>query len=632
MSSVITGNILQFKITSGLPGWLAGYRPSIGSEAAELLISYSDEHCLPAYASDARYAVLFDGILQNRQDILRELGRADDITATDADVVMAAYLRWQDAIIEKLYGVFLLAVWDVQRNTLLCVRDRCGVYPLFYADTGDEFLFSTSTENLIRHPKVSSSINRSSFVDFLCHRRPLPEETFFSSVRRILPGHGVRIHNPQREFFRYFYSFPQNGVVDYITDLESSGFNETLDRAVGRCMDLGPSGIFLSGGLDSVSIASVAAVLAKRNGVPSPKAFSLGFSYPDCNEVSVQTGVAGALGLEHVLEPVDSIITGGPGLLHMALDLNSTWSQPMWNTWQPLYLHLGRKARDMGIKVIITGAGGDEWLTVSDLLTADLIRLVDIRGLNRLVRSLLRSYKLPRSSFLWHIFWKSGFRILLAEYGRAIACQIAPGQLRSWIRARLRRSTFEWVAGDPQLKQEADERVEILVEQYMQRMKPRGRYRYYSNSLAGYFVETIASMEMEQLFEAWQRMEVPILHPYFDPELIQLLLRMSPEILQKGGMEKGLVRDAVSRRFPDLKFEKQKKVTAMGYWQSILRGEGRQVWKETGGPSTLIDLGIVNGKVIGPVIDQAFESPSAFLNGKIWDLLCLEAWVRPRVD
>ncbi len=335
--------------------------------------------------------------------------------------------------------------------------------------------------------------------------------------------------------------------------------------------------------------------------------------------------------MEHVLEPVDSIITG-PGLLHMALDLNSTWSQPMWNTWQPLYLHLGRKARDMGCKVIITGAGGDEWLTVSDLLTADLIRLMDIRGLSRFVKSLLRSYRLPRRSFLWHILWKSGVRVLLTEYARSIARRIAPQQLRSLIRKRLQRSTLDWVAGDPQLKQEADERVELLVEQYMRRMKPKGRYRYYSNSLAGYFVETIASMEMEQLFEAWQRMGVPILHPYFDPELIQLLLRVSPEILQKGGMEKGLVRDAVSRRFPDLKFEKQKKVTAMGYWQSILRGEGRQVWKETGGPSTLINLGIVNGKVIGPVIEQAFESPSPFLNGKIWDLLCLEAWVRSRVD
>jgi hypothetical protein len=260
-----------------------------------------------------------------------------------------------------------------------------------------------------------------------------------------------------------------------------------------------------------------------------------------------------------------------------------------------------------------------------------LIRQLDFGGLKRLIPILLRSYRLPKTAFLWHILWKSGLRLVLADYARRLARQVAPDTLRKLIRKRLRGSTVHWVAADPELQAMANDRVEILVEEYMSRMKPRGKYPFYSNSFSNHFINTITSMEMEQHFEAGQRMGVTLVHPYFDPDLIHLLLRISPEVLQQGGMEKGIVRSAVARRFPDLSFERQKKVSALSFWQSMITTEGRDLFYQTGGPATLIQMGIVNGSVIGPVMDEAFASKSAFLNTKIWDLLVLEAWLRSRV-
>jgi len=286
----------------------------------------------------------------------------------------------------------------------------------------------------------------------------------------------------------------------------------------------------------------------------------------------------------------------------------------------------------MGCKVILTGSGGDEWLNVGDNLIADLIRLMDFRGLNRTVKIFLRSYSQPKRVLLWHFFWKAGLRLVLADYARRLARQVAPGTLRKIIRQRMRNSTLPWVASDPELRAIANDRVEILVEEYMNKMLPKEKYPFYSSFAGNHFVDTITSMVMEQHFEASRRMGSSLLFPYFDPDVINLLVRISPEVLQQGGMEKGIVRKAVAKRFPNLKFEKQKKVSAISYWQSMITTEGRDLFYGNGGVKSLIEMGIVNGNEIGAVMEQAFSSKSPFVHGKIWDLLCLETWVRSRAN
>jgi asparagine synthetase B (glutamine-hydrolysing) len=583
---------------------------------------------LPGYSTNLYCGVVFDGILQNRHTVLQDL--QEENLKSDADIVLHAYLRWGDDILQKLKGVYLLAILDKRRNSLLCVRDRCGTYPFFYARAGNEFLFSTSTENLIRHPGVSNQINRSQIVDFMAHRRPIPEETIFSSVMRILPGHALRISGDKSEVFRYWYSFPADGKADFITDLSDNSFDRELESAVERCMMLGPAGIFLSGGLDSVSIASVAADLSRRNGNSPLWGLSLGFPHPDCDETAVQKGVANKLGFKHLMVPVKDILPKD-GLLWSALELANVWSQPMWNVWQPLYLHLGRRAKELDCSVVMTGSGGDEWLNVSPQYMADLMRFLNLPGLRRLLRNMVRSYQLPRAHFLRHLIWNSGLRPLLGLYGSRLGRHLAPNSLRKSMRGRVLRNFPSWVAPDPELKREADRRTELLVEKYLTRPEPKGRYGFYSSSFVWYFIDTVVSMELEQQFEAAEKTALPVLHPYYDADLIELLLRISPEVLQQGGMEKGLVRNAVARRFPDLQFQRKKKVSALGYWQSMIHGEAPAAWKRLGGASTLINMGIVDKAVVEPVIQEGFTSDSAFKSYPVWDVLCTETWLQSRL-
>jgi len=164
---------------------------------------------LPGTAERASCRVVFDGILYNREELSDSLVGPSDPARDDADLVLRAYLRWGDDVLRRLKGLFALIVWDGARDSLLCARDPLGIYPLFYAEAGGDLLFSTSTEALVRHPGVSGSVNRAAIADFLVSRFPALDETFFEAVKRVPPGHAMRIAGASRTVYRYWDPHPR---------------------------------------------------------------------------------------------------------------------------------------------------------------------------------------------------------------------------------------------------------------------------------------------------------------------------------------------------------------------------------------------------------------------------------------
>ena len=210
---------------------------------------------LPAKAEDAFCSVIFDGVLYNRADLSD--CSSESPTENDAAIVLKAYRQWGEDLLNKIKGIFALIIHDRERDVLLAARDPLGVYPLFYASIEGEWLFSTSIEALTRHPRVSGEINRAAIADHLCHRGPDVEETFFRNVKRVPPGHVIRVGRSKQ--VRRYWELPIPGVgVDWVREDELERFDELLDQAVERCLRLGPAAIYLSGGLDSVSVAAVA--------------------------------------------------------------------------------------------------------------------------------------------------------------------------------------------------------------------------------------------------------------------------------------------------------------------------------------------------------------------------------------
>ena len=230
-----------------------------------------------------------------------------------------------------------------------------------------------------------------------------------------------------------------------------------------RCLRLGPAAIYLSGGLDSVSVAVVATQNGRRKGLPPPWALSLGFP-GEGNEEEIQRRVAADLGLPQVFMKLGDAV-GDDGWLLGALKMNSQWPTPMLNGWNPGYRRLGLEAKRQGCKVILTGGGGDEWLGVTPLLAADLIRTLNVVGLYQLWSMMQSSYTLPWYLLMRDIFWTFGARPLVSTTMRRVLWSMAPGLWRARQRQRVRRKTPNWAAPDPALKQEIDQRLESRLGQ-----------------------------------------------------------------------------------------------------------------------------------------------------------------------
>jgi len=602
------------------PAWTA----RLGGSPSRLALVTSPEGSTVQLATDGPDTVLFDGVLHDREELLRKLpGASPD--ASDAELILGVLRHFGADWLGNLRGSFALILHDAARDELRLARDPLGAHALFYAQTDEGLFASPSTNALVREPGVPGRVNRALLADNLCRRWSVPDETYYESVKRVPSGHVLRVRGDSLEARRYWDPSPPDRPVDWATDEEVDRFDDLLDQAIDRWLDFGPAGIYLSGGLDSISVAAVAGDRTRLRGIPTPLALSLAFPDPQSSEEEVQRAVAANLGLSQIMVSIDEA-TKRDGLLHSVLDLSSKRGAPVIGTWLPGYRRLGLQARSEGCKTIFTGAGGDEWLSVTFYLAADLLRSFDLAGWIRLGRIIRRSFNSSTASFARNMVWRFGLRpILRAEAVRALNAT-APGVLRSRRRKIASNAMPDWVAADDALREELLVRVE---DGWGDREWERSRSFYLQQGRLS-LDHPIVSMEMEELFENGRHIGVRMAQPYWDPDLVDLLYRIPPDVLSRGGRAKGLVRDTLARRFPDLGLERQKKVIATDYFTSVMLGEGREVWAEMGGPQALAELGVVDGARTEAAAQEMFSSGNPRAANRIWNILNLEAWVRPR--
>ncbi len=610
-----------------------GYgRWQVAGEGRSLSLYLSEEtgSALPICAKRSGIALVLDGTLYNRRDLQNELGNAlVSAGSNDAEVILAGYQRWGEDVLKQLRGAFALLIWDSSREVLLCLRDPLGTYPMFYADGRRELLVSTSVDLLIRQPHVSADVNRAALTDHLVDRYPRLEETCFGAVSRVPPGHVLRVTGEGRRSYRYWDPSP-DGKVKWLAPDEVEQFDELLDRAVSRCLSVGPAGIFLSGGLDSVSVAAVATERCRIEGLPKPWALSLIFPDPKSNEEIVQRGVAAQLGLPHVVKPFFEA-TGPKGLLGPALALSSSLSAPLMNTWLPAYYELAREGKRRGCKGILTGGGGDEWLTVSPFLGADLLRDFDFAGFYRLWQSMRRSFRRSSFALLRSLLWTFGAQPLIHPPAQRFVKKVAPWALTLRHRLSPRPAAWiapKWLAPDAALRRQFDQRRE---EEHANRKQTSDSY--YIREIRPALDHAVISWELEEMFEVYQRAGVRMLQPFWDPDLVDMLYRTPPFLLIQDGLNKGLVRGSLARRFPQLGFDRQRKIEATTFYASLIYRNASEIWQQTGGVPTLANLEIIDEGRLRPKIERLLASRKEGSKAhRIWSVLNLESWARAHVS
>lgn len=303
--------------------------------------------------------IVYNGEVYNFREIRGKLEEEGVRFASNSDteVLLKAYGRWGEDCLDKLRGMFAFAIWDAQRHRLFLARDPMGIKPLYWCTSGQYFLFASELRTLLETGLVSRRLDAAGLVNYLAFGSLYDPITLIEGISALRPGHYLVWQQGRVRDVMYWDLAP--GKEQLVTsagedtpiqrkNLEDE-MHATLDESVRMQMvsDV-PVGVFLSGGIDSSSLAGI----LTRTGA-ALNTFSIVFQEADYNEAEYARAVAEKFGTDHheILVSQRDALEAVPGALQ-AMD------QP---TIDGLNTYLiSRQTRAAGIKVALSGLGGDE--------------------------------------------------------------------------------------------------------------------------------------------------------------------------------------------------------------------------------------------------------------------------------
>jgi hypothetical protein len=181
-----------------------------------------------------------------------------------------------------------------------------------------------------------------------------------------------------------------------------------------------------------------------------------------------------------------------------------------------------------------------------------------------------------------------------------------------------------WVSPDPELRGEQRRRAEIAVTRSVSKQGFQG---FYARELRTFLDHTLPSWEAEERYQLGRCIGLHFLQPFLDPDLVAMLSRTPPQILNRGGRSKGLVRATLARRFPSLGFDRQRKMWATPFYQTLILREGPALANLAIDFPALSGLGIVDGRRAGEAFSEGLNQRNRWL-ARFFHLLNAELWVR----
>lgn len=544
--------------------------------------------------------LVWDGRLDNRDDLLVALGATAGGGATDPDLVLAAHERWGDGAVARLVGDFAFALWDGGSRTLLCARDRLGLRPLHYAWDGACLLFASDVTPLLAAMQRLPPPDDEMVVAFLLRefRDADHARSFFSGIRRLPPGHRLVVRGASAHVEPYA-AFDLEREIRYEREAAyAEHFLALFTEAVrARTRSAFPVGALLSGGLDSAAVVSVAA-RGRDPLAPAPplEAFTVfgddaaTDERPYVRAVTAAAGVKGyevavpsadpEQGLEGLIAEVASPVVG-PGAASVEV---STEAVLGW-----------------GCRVLLTGEGGDQLLDEVGYL-GDLLRTA---RLARFVRE-------TRRFAAWH---RSGF----APFARAAAALLAPPALRYGVKRLTGGAPPAWINPDLARRIGLADRLRA----------PRQGAPFRSLAQAGSHLAVagpwyVVKLEVDERCAAARRLDVR--YPFLDSRLVEFVLAVPWHRRTREGERKRLLRSAMAGIVPDLVRERRGK----GDWTDPMdRGLGA-LCRATA-PARLVNRSglmdrYVDERAAARLVAR-YAAGATGLRWEVWSLLTLDRWL-----
>ena len=311
----------------------------------------------PMVSADGQFVIVLNGEVYNYRELREKLPHPPGGWKSDSDteVILGAYARWGPDCLPNLQGMFALAIWDRQEQTLFVARDRMGVKPLYYHHSNRWFGFSSRPGALFAlQPDLSAAVDEQGMRLYLeAGYIPAPY-SFWQQVKKLKPAHYLLISASGLKEARYWdyrqiapeTSWETRPEGELLDELDELVFRSVRSRLVAHV----PVGAFLSGGIDS----SVVVAMMTRASTGPVKTFTIGFTEREYDESSEAAAIAKHLGTDHrceILHPDD--------LLALLPDYTSQYDEPFFDFSAFPTMAVSRLAR-REVTVSLSGDGGDE--------------------------------------------------------------------------------------------------------------------------------------------------------------------------------------------------------------------------------------------------------------------------------
>jgi asparagine synthase (glutamine-hydrolysing) len=312
----------------------------------------------PMYSNDGRYVIIFNGEIYNHWEVRKEIEQDYDFKSTcDTETILYSYIKYGESFLEKLNGIFALAIYDIKEKEIFLARDQMGVKPFYFYRDSHKFLFSSELKSFLPL-EIDKQISIKALANYLTFLWSPGTLTPFSGVEKLLPGHYLKFKLADFGIAKVVKYFQIPFTGEYSADNEevlADLLEQKLIAAVKRQMlaDV-PVGFFLSGGLDSSLLVAIARKI-----------------YPErsLSCFTIDTGDAGEGFTDDLpyAKRVANYLNVELNILKAEINIFRDFDKMVWHLDEPQadaaplnVLNISRFAREKGIKVLIGGTGADD--------------------------------------------------------------------------------------------------------------------------------------------------------------------------------------------------------------------------------------------------------------------------------
>ncbi len=555
----------------------------------------------PLKSSDTRLVVVADARIDNREELLRELEItvADSDTIPDSEIILESYRKWGSHCPQFLMGDFAFVVWDSEKKSAFLARDRMGIKQLYYHRDGSLLLFGSSIDPLFASSRLARTLNREGMQRYVQHLALNRDETFYEKVHRLPSSSCIEFSKDAFVLDRYW--FPEHIKIDHSISYKEAveGFGRHLREAVESCMrSCYPIGLEVSGGLDSSSIFCLVQEAGSKQEIFP---YTLQYSFKECDESLYVDALVEKYRIDIDRKKVDEIDYGRYDLDYL-LDEVPHWPQRGSSIE---YLVQNDQIKKQGIRVVLTGIGGDETADRSDSYLPEYLK----KGF---IRTIHKEFKCSHTPF------RRQLKFYLSQLFPTLF-----GLLRQKNHDTNNDANEAPILNYPTLKnvhlEEPADRIEIKSEYIAEMMET------FLSCETSYWID----MNTMQISD---RYCFEVRNPFLDTRLIEYSLRIPPEHLSHCGSNRGLLREVMKEMLPSAILQRRDKGEASANLAAQVKKMDMAHLYDC---KKLVEMNILDPRDVEMLRSHYIHLDDSFDKGKVLYYLAylnLENWIRRNGD